>query len=124
MLFELGPLPFMTPKLVSRIGPCEYGCVACGNACPTGAIRAMTPERKAKVQIGLAGIERDRCLPWANGVRCLVCNDACPYEAIEMRAAEGVPKPFVLEPQCIGCGICEKECPVEGESAIIVYPTH
>nr|HID12349.1 hypothetical protein [Anaerolineae bacterium] len=28
--------------------------------------------------------------------------------------------PYVLHEQCIGCGICEYKCPVEGEAAIRV----
>ena len=123
MLLENGPLTMLTPKLVPRIGPCEVGCTACGNACPTGAIRALTVEQKEKIQIGLAGIDRERCLPWAQNVRCLVCHDACVYRAIDMVYDAGMPKPVVKEPLCIGCGICEFECPVEGESAIIVFST-
>jgi ferredoxin len=32
-----------------------------------------------------------------------------------------VQQPHVLENLCIGCGICEYQCPVEGEAAIRVY---
>jgi NAD-dependent dihydropyrimidine dehydrogenase PreA subunit len=28
----------------------------------------------------------------------------------------------VLSNLCIGCGICEKRCPVEGKAAIVVVP--
>jgi translation initiation factor RLI1 len=30
-------------------------------------------------------------------------------------------RPIVKEEKCTGCGICENKCPVDGESAIIVY---
>jgi ferredoxin len=30
-------------------------------------------------------------------------------------------RPFVDERICIGCGICESRCPVEGKSAIQVF---
>lgn len=33
---------------------------------------------------------------------------------------DGENRPYVLEEKCIGCGLCERECPVEGEAAIIV----
>jgi translation initiation factor RLI1 len=36
-------------------------------------------------------------------------------ELVEMQ------RPYVLENLCIGCGICEQHCPVEGEAAIRVY---
>ena len=29
-------------------------------------------------------------------------------------------KPYIVEELCIGCGICENKCPVEGKSAIEV----
>jgi len=31
-------------------------------------------------------------------------------------------RPYVKEDLCIGCGICETKCPVEGESAIKITP--
>jgi len=30
-------------------------------------------------------------------------------------------QPYVLRDLCIGCGICENHCPLEGEAAIRVY---
>jgi ferredoxin len=32
-----------------------------------------------------------------------------------------VQRPYVQIDLCIGCGICEARCPVEGEAAIRVY---
>ncbi len=34
-----------------------------------------------------------------------------------------VKRPRVVRPRCIGCGICEKKCPLPGEAAIRVYNT-
>jgi polyferredoxin len=34
---------------------------------------------------------------------------------------EDAPRPVVLSSRCIGCGLCEKRCPLNGESAIRVY---
>jgi translation initiation factor RLI1 len=30
-------------------------------------------------------------------------------------------RPMIKEEKCTGCGICENKCPVDEESAIIVY---
>jgi len=84
--------------------------------------RALAKGKKA-IQIGLAVIDRTRCLPWAGGGRCVICLDACPpdYAAIELRQTEtGEFRPYVKHQLCTGCGICEYKCPVEGESAIRV----
>ena len=112
-----------SPVLVPRIGPCLPDCTSCGDACPTGAIPAVTAHAKAALRIGIAVIDRARCLPWACGQRCVICLDACPadYDAIELRQVEtGEFRPYVKERQCTGCGICEYKCPVEGKSAIRV----
>jgi len=114
-----------TPRLVPEFGICLPGCTACAEACPTGAIAKISTEDKPTVQIGLAVIDRSRCLPWAGGERCVICADACPpeYNAIELRRTEtGEFRPFVNERLCPGCGICEQKCPVEGGSAIRVVP--
>jgi NAD-dependent dihydropyrimidine dehydrogenase PreA subunit len=98
-------------------------CTACGEACPTGAIARVPAKRKKAIQIGLAVIDRTRCLPWAGGERCVICLDACPpdYDAIELKQTElGEFCPHVKEQSCTGCGICENKCPVEGEPAIRV----
>jgi len=122
VVFEAGFNGLLTPALVSRIGPCEYECTACGSACPTGAIRSLSLEQKRATQIGLAVIDFDRCLPWAKGVQCLVCHDVCPYQAVEMRYSGDILSPHVRKCCCTGCGICEFKCPVEGESAIVIVP--
>jgi MauM/NapG family ferredoxin protein len=112
-----------TPRLVPRVGPCLPDCTACGEACPTGAISRVPAKRKKTIQIGLAVIDRARCIPWSGGERCVICLDACPadYDAIELRqVATGEFRPYVKERLCTGCGICEYKCPVEGKSAIRV----
>jgi Pyruvate/2-oxoacid:ferredoxin oxidoreductase delta subunit len=39
----------------------------------------------------------------------------------EQGGTRTVRRPRVLRDLCIGCGICEYKCPLEGESAIRVY---
>jgi ferredoxin len=203
-----------TPVLNFRIGTsgCQHNCIACGNLCPTAAIRPISLEERqglgqyaaqGPIKIGTAFIERGRCLPWAMDRPCIVCQENCPvspkaiftrevfntvrshhplvvkYAAttrIELQndalvanqyatgdyfcVVAGSPGrrgrqiiantsrsltvdrkyPFEQPPQaqdsvsiqirlqqpcvdpkrCIGCGVCEHECPVRGKRAIRV----
>lgn len=113
-----------TAHLVPRIGGCEEQCALCGRVCPTGAIRSLPLEEKRFAKIGTAIIERRKCLAWEQLRLCLVCDEACPYDAIEFRVVTDyigtLQRPFVIEEKCIGCGLCEQKCPVGGEAAIRV----
>ncbi|MCX9080578.1 MAG: 4Fe-4S binding protein [Candidatus Methanoperedens sp.] len=131
-LFESGLEGIWSPILVSRIGYCDYGCNACGQICPTDAIPPLTLEQKRNEIIGIAYIDRDRCIPWANYRTCVVCEEMCPVpqkavrlEQVDVVTPEGKPirlqRPHVVYDLCIGCGICEYQCPLEGPSAIRVY---
>ena len=122
-ILEAGMAGFLTPRLVPSIGPCQEDCLRCSEVCPSGAIRALTAEEKRLTQIGLAGIDRHRCLTWTEGVTCLVCTQVCPYEAVESRRTSSGHHPVVREWQCVGCGICEYKCPVEGPAAVTVLAT-
>jgi polyferredoxin len=130
-LLEAGIEGIWSPMLVPRIGYCEYRCTLCGQVCPTGAIKRLPLEEKAKVRIGLAMIDRGRCLPWAHARPCVVCEEVCPtskkaiwFEDARVRDRSGksivVKQPRVDLELCIGCGICEAKCPVLGKPAITV----
>ena len=121
-----------TPRLVPRLGQCDYGCNACGQVCPSGAIPPLDLDAKRQAVLGMAVVDRNRCLPWASGVPCIVCEEMCPtpqkairLEEATMIGAQGDPvvvqRPYVLLDLCIGCGICEYQCPMGGEAAIRVY---
>ncbi len=211
--FQAGIEGIWTPMLNFRMGTsgCQHGCIACGNLCPTAAIRPISiDERLGKgdfehngpIRIGMAFVDRGRCLPWAMDRPCIVCQENCPvspkaiFTRIEFRtvrmdgdlrlrgmtanrltfdgpalpsdrfatgdffisldsgpgippvrivdigpggitlennpftahAAEGdritllvrLQLPYVDPARCIGCGVCEHECPVKGRRAIRV----
>lgn len=128
-LLEAGWQNLMTPHLVPRLGYCVFNCTACIQSCPTGAIPRMTVEEKHAAPMGLASIDRDRCLPWAYHTPCVVCEEMCPVpdKAINLVEESGIDgqsqilKPLVIREKCIGCGVCENRCPVGGEAAIRVY---
>lgn len=115
---EAGLAGLYTPRLVARIGYCEEFCNFCGRVCPTEAIRPLTIEEKRFIQIGVAHIDKTRCIAWDTDKICLVCQEQCSYHAI---VGDEKKRPIVKEEKCTGCGICENKCPVDGESAIIVY---
>jgi MauM/NapG family ferredoxin protein len=130
---EAGLRGLWTPHLVPRIGQCDYGCHACGQVCPSGAIPPLDLPVKQLTVIGRAYIDTNRCLPWADNIPCAVCEEMCPVptkaiilqtDASDTARAEGgtiAPRPYVVSAKCIGCGLCEKRCPLNGESAIRVY---
>jgi polyferredoxin len=130
-LMEAGLEGIWSPTLVPRIGYCEFRCTLCGQVCPTGAIKKLSIKEKAKVKIGLAMIEKGRCLPWAHATPCIMCEEVCPtpkkaiwFEKAQVRDRMGrvitVQQPRVDLELCIGCGICEAKCPVLGRPAIYV----
>lgn len=131
-LLESGLEGLWTPVLVPRLGYCDYSCHACGQVCPTGAIPQLTLEEKRQRVIGVATIDQNRCIPWADGCDCIVCEEMCPVPEKAIRLEEQtvvncrgetvtVHRPRVIRELCIGCGICEYQCPLHGEAAIRVY---
>jgi len=118
-----------TPRLITRLGYCDYSCNSCGQVCPTGAIDKLSLVEKRLAPIGIARIDYMRCIAWAEDRQCIVCEEMCPVpqKAIWLHGGghgrmAGVLRPEVIPDLCIGCGICEYQCPVEGEAAIRVFP--
>jgi len=128
-LFEAGVEAIFTPRLFARVGYCEYNCTLCGQVCPTGAIQTLSLTQKHKIKIGHAYFDKNRCLPYAKGISCIVCEEHCPTpeKAIQFRQAMvknvkgetvSVKQPYIVDNLCIGCGICEHKCPLPGNAAI------
>lgn len=137
--FEGGLEGLWSPVLNFRMGCCKLHCTACGYVCPTGAIQRMSVDEKlglgefteqGPVRLGTAHIDPARCLPHAAGVPCVVCQEVCPTspkaiytERVVRTRRDGeqveLELPRVDIDLCIGCGICERECPVVGDQRAI-----
>jgi polyferredoxin len=129
-----------TPVMNFNIAHCQLKCNLCSEVCPTGAIRRITVAEKlgkggyheqGPVRLGTAFINTNRCLPWANQIPCVVCEEVCPVspKAIQTYDEESkdvfghlvlLNKPFIVPDLCIGCGICQAECPVVDQPAVYV----
>ena len=124
--FEQGFEGLWTPKVVADWAGCESSCNACGQVCPTGAIRALPLPEKKVARMGLAIIDNVACLPFAGREACDLCVQECNaagYEAIEYTQVgtavddDGQPipgtgflAPVVIEDKCVGCGLCQTRC--------------
>lgn len=139
-VMEAGLEGFWTPILNMKMGYCELNCTLCGTVCPTGAIQKISIEEKTgrgdfaeqgPIKLGTAFYDHGRCLPWAMETPCVVCEEVCPTSPkaiysreVTIRKRDGsmttLRRPYVDPSLCIGCGICEHECPVKDHAAIRV----
>lgn len=114
---------FFQPELDTSMSYCDESCHDCSKVCPSGAILPLSLELKKNRQIGIARVEREGCLAWADKRFCMVCDEFCPYDAIETSMSnDKIPRPVVDENICRGCGSCQNACPaVRMGKAIRIY---
>ncbi len=137
---EGGVESLWTPVMKFKVGHCQLKCTMCSEVCPTGAIRKITVEEKmgkgdfveeGPIRLGTAFFDKGRCLPHAMEIPCVVCEEVCPtspkaIQTIDVEVKDRyhnivtLNKPFMVPDLCIGCGICETECPVKDERAVYV----
>lgn len=124
--FKQGWEGLWTPEVVADWAGCEPSCNACGQVCPTGAIRALPLEEKRHARMGLAIVNPETCLPFAGREACQLCVDECTaagYNALEFIAVHtrrddagqpiagsGFLAPQVRAEACVGCGLCQTRC--------------
>jgi len=122
--FDAGLMGLFSPAITPRRGFCIPDCHHCAEVCPTASIRVLSKEERVWAKTGTAVIHRQKCLAWEHDQKCMVCDEVCPFGAIEFTRESGlsVTVPKVKEEKCSGCGYCEYHCPVQSQSAIIVTP--
>ena len=113
---EYGLSGTMMPVMDFARGSCDKDCTRCGEVCPTGAIRRLSKEEKAKTKIGQASLAagwESLCLAHKENYPCSLCAKHCPYGAITMVGEKKAPRhPSVDALKCVGCGACLHVCPV------------
>jgi polyferredoxin len=139
-LAEGGLEGLWAPVMDFRTGFCQLNCTLCSEVCPTGAIQKIElsqklgngkHEEQGPIRLGTAFFNQGRCLPWAMETPCVVCEEVCPtspkaigtyHEEITRWDGKQVMlnKPYMRPELCIGCGICEHECPVQDDPAVYV----
>ena len=124
--FQQGIEGLWTPHVVADWAGCASSCNACGQVCPTGAIRALPLDEKRHARMGIAEINVQTCLPHAGREACQLCVDECVaagYGAIEFTQVgttidetgqpvegTGYLAPMMLPDKCVGCGLCQTRC--------------
>ncbi len=115
----------LQPEMGFEVGYCRPECVKCGEVCPAGAIRRITPAEKKTIHVGQATWHPDRCKAAQEGVKCSACEAHCPVRAIvrvpvDERDPDSPMIPVVDKTICIGCGACEHLCPARPAPAMTV----
>jgi ferredoxin-type protein NapG len=100
------------------IDPNVMACVVCDglkcmHVCPSGA---LVPTALADIDMGTAVWNYETCVR-SHGENCTICIDQCPVGevAIELRAN----MIHVLD-RCIGCGVCQQQCPTNPKSIVVM----
>ncbi len=120
--FEYGAGRPGVPYLEYRRAFCQFECVACSAACPSGAILDRLRELKKREAIGKSELVLPECIVVARATRSGACAEHCPTGAVRIETVEGrpLPVPVLHVPTCIGCGACETVCPATPVKAMTV----
>jgi MauM/NapG family ferredoxin protein len=105
-------VPYIEPDIM----PCVVcDSLACMNQCPSGA---LSPIPLAEINMGTAKWRPETCVRTTKGEQCTICIDHCPVGEVAIRLLEG--KVDVIEDGCIGCGVCQHDCPTSPKSIVVV----
>jgi len=103
--------PFIDPDFMSCV-VCEG--LQCMHVCPSGA---LIPTSINDIDMGTAVWREEYCLR-SSGDSCTICIDKCPLGSAAIELKENL---VAVNPHgCIGCGVCQTECPTSPKSIYVV----
>ena len=125
--FQQGLEGLWTPHVVADWAGCESSCNACGQVCPTGAIRALPLAEKKVARMGLAIVNQQdlpavrRAARPASSASMSATRPATTRSSSPASAPRSTPTgspiegtgflaPVVLADKCVGCGLCQTRC--------------
>lgn len=105
-----------TPVIDPDLAPCVV-CddLSCTKACPSEALQLV--QYPQTISMGIARVNSKTCLR-SDGEDCRVCVERCPIGPIAVSIG-GAGEVNVLDPGCIGCGVCQFHCPTSPKSIVI-----
>jgi ferredoxin-type protein NapG len=86
----------------------------CMQTCPSGA---LVPTPLADIDMGTAVWNHETCVR-TNGEDCTICVDHCPLGTAAIELKDG--DIHVVERGCIGCGVCQHDCPTNPKSIVVI----
>ena len=101
------------------IDPTEMPCVlcdglACMATCPSGALQFTD---RPDIDMGTAQWNEHLCVR-SHGQECTLCVDNCPMGADALKLVDK--RIVVNEDGCTGCGVCQKQCPTDPKSIVVM----
>ena len=69
------------------------------------------------IDMGTATVNEALCVR-SKGENCTRCIDTCPVGSFAIELRDG--KVHVITEGCVGCGVCQQQCPTEPKSIIVL----
>jgi ferredoxin-type protein NapG len=103
------------PYIEPNVMPCVV-CdgLKCMHECPSGALK---PIPLGEIDMGTAVWNYETCMR-RRGEDCRICVDVCPVGTVAIELVAGTV--YVHESGCIGCGVCQQQCPTSPKSIAVV----
>lgn len=110
------------PVLEPQTQACTL-CMKCTEVCPTGALSPIPRELEAireNVRMGMALLDRQRCLTHTRQASCRLCFEVCPFSGEAITLSGLGQGPVIMPDACVGCGRCAEACPSQAKAIQII----